>query len=100
MDQEKLTRHLAIIAQAIRDLAERGTPSEGVAPLLDIMVDIADELCATAKDGRPGKKPQSLSRRAALSGFAAAVTALKDGRAVDDVIAELAIPIGGVETLP
>ena len=92
MDQEKALRNLTIVAKAILNLVERGASQEDVAPLFDVITDIADEVFARHLDGRPGKKPMNFSRRAALSGFAAAATVLKEGRTVDDVIAELAIP--------
>ena len=46
MDQEKALRNLTIVAKAILNLVERGASQEDVAPLFDVITDIADEVFA------------------------------------------------------
>jgi hypothetical protein len=69
------------LLKAMRALAEVGSPSEVIMPLVDLYF---------AKG--PGKKRRKIGLRCTLAVFSAAVTILKKGHPVDAVIAEVATP--------
>jgi hypothetical protein len=73
---------------AARSMLVSNAPPEEIMPLMEIQ----SEHAAGGRKG--GKKPRKLRYRTALAVFAAAVTAMKSGRRVDDVIAEVATPNG------
>jgi hypothetical protein len=73
--------------KAARAMIVANSPPEEVMPLLEIQ---RDHIGGGRK--RPGRKRRKLSYRTALATFAAAVTAMKSDRTMDDVIAEVATP--------
>jgi hypothetical protein len=71
------------LLNAMRALAEAGAPVEEIMPLVDLY------------SGKgPGKKRRKVGLRCTLAIYSAAVTALKKGRPIDAVIAEVATPNG------
>jgi len=93
MDHKRLERHLLMLKTIADDLGEVGAYA-AVAVLSDIISDMIDAGVKDITAGAPGKKTQSVSRRIALAAFAAAITTLKDGRRVDEVISEIATANG------
>jgi len=82
---EKCTdEKLLALLRAQRALLEADAPPEQIFPLAD--------LCRSLSGN--GKKRRKLGTRCTLAIFSAAVTVLKKGRRVDDVIAEVATPSG------
>jgi hypothetical protein len=71
------------LLNAMLVLAESGATSEVIMPLVDLY-----------SDQGTGKKRRKVALRCTLAIFSAALTALKAGRMVDDVIAEVATPNG------
>jgi hypothetical protein len=84
MQQCRDERQLALL-KAARTLVVIGAPPEEIMPLIEFYRELVN--------GR-GKKRRKLSVRCGLASFAEAVTVLKKGRPVDDVIAEVALPNG------
>jgi hypothetical protein len=77
------------LLKAARTMLVANTPPEEIMPLIEIQ---RDHTGGGRK--RSGRKPRKLSYRTALAIFAAAVTTMKSGQLVDDVIAEVATPNG------
>jgi hypothetical protein len=71
------------LLNAMRVLAEAGSPPEEIMPLADFYF-----------ANRPGKKRRKIGLRCTLAVFSAAVTILKKGHPIDAVIAEVATPNG------
>jgi hypothetical protein len=82
---EKCTdEKLLALLRAQRALLEANAPPEQIFPLADLYRSLSCN----------GKKRRKLGTRCTLAIFSAAVTVLKMGRLVDDVIAEVATPNG------
>jgi hypothetical protein len=80
-------KDLALL-KAARAMLAANAPPEDIFPLIEMQREIGG--------GRKpkGRKPRRMAYRTALATFAAAVTILKKGRRIEDVIAEVATPSG------
>jgi hypothetical protein len=91
-DKLEILNQAVAILEAMIALHELGAPHEKIEPLKKTVTLFLDDL--NQSDAVNGKKPMRLSRRVALSAFAAAVTVLKREKCVEAAIAEVAVPNG------